>query len=132
MEDDIEQIRKKMMENLSASGSASQNESKPVTLTDSSFDSFISGPDLKIVDFWAVWCAPCRFVSPIIEELSRSYSGKVKFGKLNVDENQMTSAKYGIRSIPTIMLFRNGKPVDYLIGNQPKNYIEQKIVQNLQ
>lgn len=133
MGDDIEQIRKKMAEQLvSGAGKNTAAAGKPQTLNDSSFSDFISGPGLSVVDFWAVWCAPCRFVSPIIEELSREYSGRVRFGKLNVDENQVTSGRYGIRSIPTIMLFRNGKPVDSIIGALPRNQIESRIVQNMQ
>lgn len=132
MEDDIEHIRRKMVEEFTASAANTSDASgQPFTLTDSNFNEFISGPDLKIVDFWAVWCAPCRFVSPLVEEMAKEYAGRVKVGKLNVDENQMTSARYGIRSIPTIMFFKNGKPVDSIVGVPPRNHLEGKIVQNL-
>ncbi len=133
MEDDIEQIRKKMAEKLaSAASQSADTPGEPQKLTDSTFGNFIAGPELTVVDFWAVWCAPCRFVSPIIEELAKEYAGRVKFGKLNVDENQITAGRYGIRSIPTIMLFKNGSPVDSIIGALPRNQIEGKIVQHMQ
>lgn len=132
MEDNIEEIRKKMAQDLMSGGRKQDAAvSHPQTVTDSTFLSFISSPNLTVIDFWAVWCAPCRFVSPIIEELAKQYAGRVNFGKLNVDENQMTSARFGIRSIPTIMLFKNGKPVDAVIGAVPKNQIESKILQHI-
>ncbi len=132
MEDNIEEIRKKMAEQIMTSKAPKpEANAQPQTLTDGTFQSFVSSPALTVVDFWAVWCAPCRFVSPIIEELSKKYAGKVQFGKLNVDENQMTSSRFGIRSIPTIMLFKNGRPVDVVIGAVPKNQIESKILQHM-
>ncbi len=76
-----------------------------------------------VVDFWAEWCQPCRAVSPIIEELAKEYEGKVKVGKLNVDENPQTASKYGIMSIPSILFFKGGQPVKTMIGAQSKeNY----------
>lgn len=131
MEDDVEQIRRKMLQEMTASA-GNQQAAGPVVLTDSSFNEFISGPELKIVDFWAVWCAPCRLVAPLMDSMAAEYAGRVKFGKLNVDENKATSARYAIRSIPTIMFFRNGKPVDSIIGVPPRNHLEGKIIQNMQ
>ncbi len=123
--DDTSEIRKKRVVELI---SKAQNGDKPVVeLSDSNFDAAISSDQLTLVDFWAPWCAPCRFVSPIIEELGSQYSGSMKFGKLNVDENQITSSRYRITSIPTIMFFRKGKQVDYVIGALPKNVLEGKI-----
>jgi thioredoxin 1 len=73
-----------------------------------------------LVDFWAVWCGPCKMLTPTIDQLSSEYEGKVKIGKVNVDENQEIAAKYGIMSIPTIMIFKNGQVVEQFIGVQPK------------
>ena len=80
-----------------------------------------------VVDFWAVWCGPCRMVAPLVEELSTEYEGRVKFRKLNVDENPETSMKYGIRSIPTLLVFKDGKPVDQVIGAVPKKELQKHV-----
>ena len=84
-----------------------------------------------VVDFWAPWCGPCKVVSPIIEELAREYEGKVKVGKLNVDENQMMASEYGIMSIPSIVFFKNGKPVKTMIGAQSKENFKKGIEETL-
>ncbi len=130
MDDELEAIRRRMAEKLLSSSRKETQEAPtaPVVLTDQSFPSFISDQRLSVIDFWAEWCAPCRFVSPIIEQLAKQYAGRVLFGKLDVDRNQVTAARYGIRSIPTIMFFRAGKPVDAIIGALPKNQIESRIV----
>ena len=80
-----------------------------------------------VVDFWAVWCGPCRMVAPLVEELSTEYEGRVEFRKLNVDENPETSMKYGIRSIPTLLVFKDGKPVDQVIGAVPKKELQKHV-----
>lgn len=80
-----------------------------------------------LVDFWAVWCGPCRMIAPIVEELATEYAGTVKVGKLNVDENQAIAAKFGIMSIPTLMLFKNGQPAERVIGFAPKKDLKAKI-----
>jgi thioredoxin 1 len=77
-----------------------------------------------IVDFWAPWCGPCRMITPVFEELSNQYAGKVKFVKVNVDENPKTPANYGVRGIPTLIMFKGGKAVDQLVGAVPKNQLE--------
>ena len=90
-----------------------------ITFTDSNFDQEVLQSKVPVVvDFWAVWCTPCRIVSPIIEELAKEYEGKVKVGKLNVDENQQTSGNFGIMSIPSVLIFKNGQPVKTIIGAQ--------------
>jgi thioredoxin 1 len=104
---------------------------EPIVLTDSNFASEVKKYPLMIVDFWAPWCGPCRIVSPIIEQLAREYSGRVAFGKVNVDENQRIAASFGIQSIPTLMIFKIGKAVDVMIGAMPKAQIETKLKQQL-
>lgn len=84
-----------------------------------------------IVDFWAPWCAPCRIVSPIIEELARDYEGKIKVGKMNVDDHPNASQTYGVMSIPTIMIFKNGEPVKTMIGAQSKENYKRAIEEAL-
>ncbi|MGH9963469.1 MAG: thioredoxin [Nitrososphaeraceae archaeon] len=101
--------------------------STPITLTDNNFNEMVSKYPLLIVDFWAPWCGPCRMVSPVIEELSKELTGKAAFGKLNVDENPMISSTFGIQSIPTIAIFKNGKAVDGIIGAASKSQIMSKL-----
>jgi thioredoxin 1 len=104
---------------------------EPIVLTDSNFANEVTKYPIMLVDFWAPWCGPCRIVSPIIEQLSREYSGKVAFGKVNVDENQRIAASFGIQSIPTLMIFKGSKAVDVIIGAMPKAQIELKLKQQL-
>lgn len=101
---------------------------KPINITDSNFEQEVIKSDKPVlIDFWAVWCGPCRMVAPIVEELANEYDGKVKFGKLDVDENQQTTIKYGVRSIPTLLIFKNGKLLDTIIGAIPKNQIVHRL-----
>jgi len=86
---------------------------------------------LMVVDFWAAWCGPCRMVAPIIEQLAKEYAGRVAFGKLNVDENPLTSGEFEVQSIPTLLIFRNGEAVDGIVGAVPKYQIESKIKAHL-
>ncbi len=99
----------------------------PVKVTDSDFDSFVSHHSLILVDCWAPWCGPCRLVSPVIDGLAKEYTGKVAFGKLNTDENPQTSGRYGIMAIPTLLIFKNGKQVDQIVGAVPKARIEETL-----
>ncbi|MXV20101.1 MULTISPECIES: thioredoxin [Deinococcus] len=96
---------------------------KPVELTDSNFNAEIS-EGLTLVDFWAPWCGPCRIIAPVIEELAGQYEGKVKIAKLNVDENPVTQGQYRVMSIPTLILFKDGQPVEGVVGAQPKRAFE--------
>lgn len=101
---------------------------KPVEITDENFESEVINSDKPVlIDFWAVWCGPCKAIAPIVEELSVEYEGKVKVGKLNVDDNQQTSIKFGVRSIPTLLIFKNGKLADTIIGAVPKSNIVNKL-----
>lgn len=99
-----------------------------LTFTDKNFQKdVLSSKEPVVVDFWAPWCGPCRLVSPTIEQLAHDYQGKVKVGKLNVDDNPEVAGTYGVMSIPTVMIFKNGKPVKATIGAQSKDAYKKMI-----
>lgn len=99
-----------------------------VTLTDSDFgQEVLQSNELALVDFWAEWCAPCRALGPIIEDVAKSHAGRVKVGKMNIDENPSTPGKYAVRAIPTVMLFKNGQLVDQVVGLVSKAKLEELI-----
>ncbi|WMW26013.1 thioredoxin [Methanolobus sediminis] len=125
--DDIESIRQKRMQQLQESLEKKDYPSNPVTINDASFNELVSKYPLVLVDCWAPWCGPCRMLSPVLDELAVEMQGKVVFGKLNVDEEKMTAIKFGITSIPAMLIFKNGEFVDKLIGAVPKQTIIQKL-----
>ncbi len=99
---------------------------QPITFNDADFKDQIK-EGLVLVDFWAPWCGPCRMVGPIIEEIAGDYEGTVKVGKLNVDDNQNAAMSYRVMSIPTVILFKDGEPVETIVGAVPKGAYQQKI-----
>lgn len=120
-DEELERIRKKK-----------QNfPTTPITVTDAALEELIQKYPLVVIDCWAPWCGPCLMVAPVIEELARDYAGKIIFGKLNVDENQRTAVKYNIMSIPTMLIFKNGKLVDQTIGAMPKQMLEPMLTKYL-
>ena len=102
--------------------------SHPISVTDNTFDEEIVNSEIPaIVDFWAEWCGPCKMIAPVFEELSGEYDGKVKFAKMDVDVNAKVPTKYGIRGIPTLLIFKGGSPVDQIVGALPKSALKQRI-----
>ena len=102
--------------------------SKPQNVSDEEWNNEVLQSDTPVlVDFWAPWCGPCRMVAPIVDELATEYDGQIKFVKLNTDDNVATASKYGIRSIPTIMVFKGGEPVDQVIGFRPKSELKKSL-----
>ena len=103
-----------------------------VEVTDTTFDQEVLQSDVPVlVDFWAVWCAPCRIIAPIVEELAQEKEGQLKVAKMDVDNNQETAMKYGIRSIPTLLIFKNGDVVDQVVGAVPKSMLESKLEKHI-
>jgi thioredoxin 1 len=121
--DELEEIRAKKMREF-MSQDTTPNIDKPIVVSDRNFEQTVKTYPLVVVDCWAAWCAPCRAIGPIVEELAKDYRGKVVFGKLNVDENPMTTQRFGIQAIPTLLVMKNGDEVDRIVGVMPKPQLE--------
>lgn len=131
---ELERIKLAKLQEMMERAKASAKEgkfNKPIEVTDATFKQTIENHPLVVVDCWAPWCAPCRFLGPIIEELARDYDGKILFGKLNVDENPEVSTQYGVTRIPTLLVFKNGKLVDTIVGAMPRQMLESRITRYL-
>jgi thioredoxin 1 len=100
---------------------------KTLILTDANFEETINSDKPVLVDFWAEWCGPCKMIGPAVEELANDYEGKAVVAKLNVDENPQTTARFGVRSIPTLLVFKKGQIVDKQVGAVPKSILAQKL-----
>jgi thioredoxin 1 len=105
---------------------------KPVEVTDANFKSeVLESKTPVLVDFWAEWCGPCKMIAPVVEELAKEYDGKLRVGKVDVDSNQQTAMQFGVRSIPTLLIFKNGKVVDQIVGAVPKRMLAEKVLKHL-
>ena len=101
---------------------------KPIAIDDSNFDQMVLQADKPVlVDLWATWCRPCLMVAPILDELADEYDGRIDFVKVDVDQNPKTASRYGIMSIPTLLIFKNGEPVSHIVGVRPKGELKQKL-----
>lgn len=126
--DELDEIRKRKLKELERKYIGEKEDmNHPIQVTDKTFDQVIKAHPVVVVDFWGEWCPPCHVIAPIVEELANDYAGKVVFGKLNVDENKANAVKYGITAIPTLLLFKNGKLVDQVLGAVSKQHLEEKI-----
>ncbi len=102
--------------------------SKPIAIDDSSFDQIVLQAKTPVlVDFWAAWCPPCRMVAPIVDELAEEYSGRISFAKVDVDQNPKIATRYGIMSIPTLLIFKKGEPVSNIVGYRPKEELKRSL-----
>ena len=100
----------------------------PIEITDATFEEEVVKSDTPVVvDFWAEWCGPCKMIAPLVEELAGEYDGKVKFTKLDVDSNPQTPMQFGIRGIPTLLIFNDGKPVGQVVGAVPKSMLKKRV-----
>jgi thioredoxin len=106
---------------------AGASDGHPTTVTDANFEQFIAAPHPVLVDFWATWCPPCRAIAPVLEQLSAEAGGRYAIGKLDVDQNQQTAAKFQIEGIPTLLIFKSGQLVDRLVGAHPKQAIAERL-----
>ena len=105
---------------------------KPIEVTDANFDSEVIKSDKPVlVDFWAEWCGPCKMIAPIVEELAREYNGTLKVGKMDVDNNPQVPMSFGIRSIPTLLIFKGGRVVEQVVGAVPKRILAEKVSKHL-
>jgi thioredoxin 1 len=132
MIDELSEIKKKKLEEMKKRylnrGIQMENmPNTPLTITDADINTNIEKYSTIIIDCWAPWCGPCRMIAPIIEELAKELQGKIVFGKLNVDENQTTATQYGIMSIPSLLVFKNGALVDTIVGALPKPQLKSKL-----
>jgi thioredoxin 1 len=127
--DELEEIRQKKLQQMmtDAGKAGTQWPSHPVEVTDSGFDGFAKAYKVAVVDCWAEWCGPCRMMAPVVESLSNELQGKVAFGKLNTDKNQLTAMRHNIAAIPTLLIFKEGKLVDRIVGAVPREQIFRKL-----
>lgn len=135
---ELERIREKRLKELIESQQSGDVREKgqnwpttPITVTDTTMPQIIRNYPLSVIDCWAPWCGPCQMVAPVVEELAKDYTGKIVFGKLNTDENRTSADKYNIMSIPTLLVFKNGKLVDQVVGAMPKDILEPMITKHL-
>ncbi len=130
-DDEIERIRARklaeLMEQVTKRETARPESAKTVVLTDQNFANVVTSSKLILVDFWATWCQPCKIVSPFVEELGRQYVGKLVIGKMDVDQNQSTPGQFGVQSIPTLLLFKEGRLVDGIVGAVPKAQLDAMV-----
>jgi len=133
-DEELERIRRKKLKELSNDASDRRTReklAKPVEVNDYTLKDTITKNSLVVIDCWAAWCAPCRMIAPIIDELAQDYDDKILFGKLNVDENRKTTMQYQIMSIPTLLVFKNGLMVDRIVGVMPREILESKLIPHL-
>jgi thioredoxin 1 len=125
---ELEKIHAKKLQELTTKMKDKEtSKNGPITLNDANFEETVKKYPLMLMDCWAAWCGPCRIIAPVVDELARDYAGRVTIGKLNVDENPATTMSLGIVSIPTLLIMKDGKEVDRIIGAVSKQFIQEKL-----
>jgi thioredoxin 1 len=124
---ELEKIKQEKMKDLRKKTETAKESNEPITVTDATFKVTVEKNPAVVIDCWAPWCGPCRMVSPIVDEMARDNSGRITFGKLNVDENPDVTGNYNIMSIPTLLVFKDGKLVDRIVGAMPRPMLEERI-----
>ncbi len=131
-DDELKKIHEKKLQELKTTMKRGETpENMPLVLTDDSFQDTVKTHPLMLIDCWAAWCGPCRMIAPVIDELAKDYAGRIIIAKLNVDENPKTSEEFAIVSIPTLLLMKNGKEVDRIIGVCPKQLIQERLQKHM-
>ena len=135
-DEELETIKQRKLRQLMEKAVETENKkkpalNKPIEVSDATFKDVIQNNPIVVVDCWAPWCAPCHMVAPVIEEMARDYAGRIVFGKLNVDENREVATQYQIMSIPTLLVLKNGKLADRIVGAMPRQMLEPKITRYL-
>ncbi len=126
---ELDEIRQRKLEEMKRQ--AERSSTHPLVLTDKDFDLKLNENSLIIVDFWAEWCMPCRMMTPVFERLASKYAGKITFAKLNIDENMETARRFSVFSIPTLILFSNGKPIDHIVGYTEEEGLDERLKPHL-
>jgi len=130
-DEELERVKRarlqEMMREVAGKRQVKPALSKPIEVTDVTFHETVQNHPLVVVDCWAPWCGPCHMVAPVIEEMARDYAGRILFGKLNVDENREVATQYQIMGIPTLLVFKNGKLVEKIVGAMPRQMLEPKV-----
>lgn len=125
---ELEKIRAEKLQELTTKMKDKESlKNVPIILDDANFEETVKKYPLMLIDCWAAWCGPCRMIAPVVDELARDYAGRVTVGKLNVDENPQTATRFGIMSIPTVLVIKAGEEVDRIIGAVPKQFIQEKL-----
>lgn len=124
---ELEKLKKEKMKDLTKKTETTKKSNEPITVTDATFKETLEKNPAVVIDCWAPWCGPCRMVSPIVDEMAHDNSGRITFGKLNVDENPDVTCNYNIMSIPTLLVFKDGKLVDRIVGAMPRPMLEERI-----
>ncbi|MFP4005342.1 MAG: thioredoxin [Candidatus Hadarchaeia archaeon] len=126
-EKNLEELKREKMEEIMSKEESGELPGKPMAVSDDEFDQFTRKHPLVVIDFWAEWCAPCKAMGRVIKELAEEYSDSVAFGKVNVDENTQAPRKFQVSGIPTLVIFKDGEPVDKVVGMVPKKQLKQKL-----